>query len=128
VLLLNGIRRRVTPIEGRISTLRDFVFVEDVAAFLARSILAHDAGGAAPPLILAQGKPTSIWEVQRLIERVIGRRAYLSYSLTPANSEDTTFSRATFPAGWWPSDLASNVRRIYREALRSGAAFSPPQR
>ncbi|HWN42145.1 MAG TPA: NAD-dependent epimerase/dehydratase family protein [Thermoanaerobaculia bacterium] len=127
ILLLNGLRHRVTHINGRMSTLRDFVFAEDIADFLARAILV-DIALAAHPVILAHGKPTSIWEIQRLIESVIGRRIYLSYSLMPENSEDSTFSPAVLPSGWRPSDLASNIRRIYHEALRSGAAFSQPQR
>ena len=124
VLLLNGIRRLVTPISGWMSTQRDFVFVEDVADFVARAILSDDASAALPPYLLAQGRPSSIWEVQRLVEAVLGHRIYVSYSLSPDNGDDTTFSRAALPLFWRPSDLGSNIRRIYREALRSGAAFS----
>lgn len=126
VLLLNGIRRLVTPISGWMSTQRDFVFVEDVADFVARAILSDDASPGLPPYLLAQGRPSSIWEVQRLVEAVLGHRIYVSYSLRPDNGEDTTFSRAALPLFWRPSDLGSNIRRIYREALRSGAAFSRP--
>jgi UDP-glucose 4-epimerase len=124
-LLLNGIRHQVTHISGRMSTLRDFVFVDDVAGFLARAIHDEFPERTSAPVLLAQGKPSSIWEIQRLVEKVVGHRAYVSYSLLPENSEDTTFSTAALPAGWQPSDLPSNVRRIFREALRSGAAFSP---
>jgi nucleoside-diphosphate-sugar epimerase len=122
-LLLNGIRHRLTHITGRMSTLRDFVFVEDIADFLARSMLSDDACRSAPPVILAQGKPTSIWEIRRLVENVLGHPLYVSYSLIPENSADTTFAPAALPAGWRPSDLGSNIRRIYRETVRSGVAF-----
>jgi len=124
MLLVNGIRHRVTAINGRMDTLRDFVLVDDVADFLAGAILDHDARPIGSPVLLAHGRPSSIWEVQKLVESVVAHRVYVSYSLAPENSEDTTFATTGLPPRWHPSDLASNVRRMYREAVQSGTAFS----
>jgi UDP-glucose 4-epimerase len=125
-LLLNGVRQRVSPITGRMSTLRDFVFAGDIAAYLARTLL--DDGGEAPAVtrLLAQAKPSSLFEIQTLIESILGHRIYVSYSLDPGNSEDITFSPSALPPGWYPSDLRSSALRIYRDALGSGSAFAPP--
>ena len=124
MLLVNGICHRVTAINGRMDTLRDFILVDDVADFLAGAILDRDAGNTGPPVLLVHGRPSSIWEVQRLVESVVAHRVYVSYSLVPENSADTTFAATGLPPHWHPSDLASNVRRMYRQAVRSGTAFS----
>ena len=126
LLLLNGIRQQPTYINGGMSTLRDFVFAGDVGEFIARSVLAAGGPGASP-VILASAKPTSLWEVLHLVESVVGRRLHVSYSLVPANAEDTTFAASTQPSGWEPGDIAANARRIYRRAITDGAAFPPPQ-
>ncbi len=122
-LLMNGLRQQVSRITGRMTTLRDFVFVGDVADHLARRLIAP-GGPEETVALLAQGKPTSLFEVQTLVEGVLGRRLYVSYSLEPSNSEDITFSPAALPPGWYPTDLASNIRRIHRDAVCRGAAFS----
>lgn len=124
-LLLNGVRRRVTRITGRMSTLRDFVFVADVAAHIARALV-DERGPGERVALLAHAKPSSLFEVQGLIEGILGRKIYVSYSLDLDNSEDITFSPGALPAGWHPSDLGPNLARIYREAVASGALFGPP--
>jgi UDP-glucose 4-epimerase len=129
-LLLNGVRQRVTGITGRMSTLRDFVFVADVAAHLATALLDDaDSTGESPAesvALVAAGKPFSLLEVRHLVEKALRRRIYVSYSLDPLNSEDVTVAPDALPAGWNPSDLGSNVARIYRDALCSGAFGAPP--
>lgn len=122
-LISNGIRRRVTPITGWLSTLRDFIFVEDVARFIAPLLM--DANEEAPDssLLLAHGKPCSILEIQGMVERALGYRIYVRYSLDPSNREDITFSNGVLPSGWQSSDIDSNIERICKLAISSGAAF-----
>lgn len=128
-LLLNGVRHKVSSITGLMSTLRDFVFVDDIAGFLASALLNDDGRRENAVFLLSCGKPSSLFEIQKVVERIIGRKIYVSYSLQPSNSADITFSPGAPPAGWSPSDLRSNISKIYRAAISSGAVFdSLPER
>jgi UDP-glucose 4-epimerase len=121
-LVVNGVRQRVSSIVGRLATLRDFTWAEDVARFLADDLLGAAPGGECVTHTLAAGVPTSILEVRRLVEAVLGRPLYLSYSPAPDNCEDITFSSRLPPPGWWASDLKTNVTNVYHEAVRKGFA------
>jgi UDP-glucose 4-epimerase len=128
-LILNAVRHRVTSITACMSTLRDFIFIEDVARFLGRRLLEDTGMHEASTAVLANAKPCSLFEIQRLVESVVRRRIYVSYSLDPSNREDITLSPSVLPPDWQPSDLRSNIGRIYRQAVASGAAFQfPPPR
>jgi len=121
-LVWNGLRRLPTGIVGRMETLRDFISVDDVAAFLALRIRNGGESGEAGVMTLASFRPASLAEVQRLVERVLGRRLFVSYALAPSNDMNITFSPDLRPAGWSPRDLLSSVRGIYRDALARGPA------
>jgi len=123
-LLLNSIRRQVTTITGRMDTLRDFVWVEDVARHVARALLDAERGRPDETAILASAKPSSVHEIQTLVERVLGRRVYLTYATDASNAEDVTFSSEVVPQGWRVTDLRSTVREIHRRAVGGGAAFA----
>jgi nucleoside-diphosphate-sugar epimerase len=119
-LLLNGIRREVSSIFGSMDTLRDFVWANDVAAFVSRLIL---GGGGPDPgealmVLLASGRPSSIFEIQKLIEDLLGYKIYISHAPRATNSDDITFSRSALPSGWVSTDLRTNVGTVYREAIR----------
>jgi UDP-glucose 4-epimerase len=119
-LLRDGIRREVSTITGRMDTLRDFVWVEDVAGYVARD--ARHAR-ADETVLLASTRPSSVYEIRTLVERVLGRRIYVTYSTDASNAEDVTFSSAAVPDGWRATDLESRVREIHRRAVGGGAAF-----
>jgi nucleoside-diphosphate-sugar epimerase len=127
-LILNGLRHQVSNITAWMSTLRDFVFVEDIARFISRILLEDDAEGEESTAVLAHAKPFSIFEIEKMVENVLGRKIYVSYSLEPSNREDITFSHSVLPPGWHSSDLGSNISLIYKEAVASGAAFGQPPR
>jgi len=125
-LLVNGIRREVSSIYGSMDTLRDFVWADDVAAFVSRLIL----GGLEPPesrpILLASGRPSSIFEIQKIIEDLLGYKIYISYAPGAPNREDITFARSALPSGWVSSDLRANVGMVYREAMRTGYGLGGP--
>jgi UDP-glucose 4-epimerase len=119
-LLGNGIRREVSSIYGSPDTLRDFVWADDVGEFVSRMVLeAHDP----PParmVLLASGRPSSIFEIQKIIEDLLGYKIYIAYSLRASNRDDITFSKSALPFGWTPTDLRTNIGALYREAIRGG--------
>lgn len=120
-LIANGLHRRVCHITGQMSTLRDFVWVDDVARFLAAAMLDRDERSRDSVSTLASAKPSSILEIQRIVESTLRRRLFVSYSNSASNSEDITFSPDLLPPGWSPSDVRSSVRRIYEDAVSRGA-------
>lgn len=121
-LLLNGVRHKTSTITGLMSTLRDFIFAGDIAGFLAHALLEDDGRPQESVQLLSGGKPSSLFEIQKMVEAVIRRKIYVSYSLQPSNSADITFSLSA-PPGWFPSDLRSSIGEIYREAFATGVLF-----
>src|SRR5207245_1775834 len=90
----------------------------------AANLLTLDPDSLGSTYTLASGLSTAIFEVREVIEAVLGRSLYLNYSLEPGNCEDITFSGEVLPTDWFPSDLRTNIKRVYYEAMRSG--FSIP--
>jgi UDP-glucose 4-epimerase len=119
-LLGNGLRRRPSRIEGRMETLRDFVPVEDVAAFAISRMRRPDAQRHGEVFTLASAKPSSLAEVQHAVERCLGRKIYVAYALDPSNDQDITFGPGVRPDGFTPSDLTASVRRIHQALLAGG--------
>jgi UDP-glucose 4-epimerase len=124
-LVANGLGYRVTTIVGRPSTLRDFVWVEDVASFLAKELLDLGHSNPVDMGILASGKPTSIIEVRQIVECAINRKLYVTYSPEVCNGADTTFSSDALPARWRFSPLSWTARRICADAVCGGVASRP---
>ena len=119
-LLLNGIRRRVSSIFGSMDTLRDFVWADDVATFVSHLVPVSPGAPETRTILLASGRPSSIFEVQKIIEDLLGYKIYVAHAPTPSNREDITFAPSVLPPGWISSDLRANVGLVYREAMRSG--------
>ena len=119
-LVANGLRRWPTRIVGRMETLRDFISVDDVAGFIARRIHRRLDPADPPVMTLASFKPSSLAEIQKRVERVLGRRLDVHYALSPSNEMDITFSPALRPADWMPRDLFATIRDLYQDALTRG--------
>ena len=122
-LVANGVRREVSSIFGSMDTLRDFVWVDDVAAFVSRRLSSADGGNGASVVFLASGRPFSIFEIQKIVEDLLGHKLYVSHAPRATNSDDITFARSALPADWISSDLRTNLATVCREAIRSGQAF-----
>lgn len=118
VLIQNGLRQGITRITGTFNTLRDYVWVGDVAAFIASDLRTPHPSGCRFSL-LASTKPSSIFEILRLVERVMARPLYVSVAGVASNRADITFAPSCVPPGWRTTDLETTVRRIYLQALAS---------
>ncbi len=116
-LLLNGIRYGVSRVLGNISTLRDYISSDDVGKFICGEVLSADPVASGRPVFLAAGKPTSISEVKVLIERMIGRKLYISYDYNQTNFLDITFSSGALPERWQSVDLGVGINRVYARYL-----------
>jgi len=118
-LIRNGYQLKTTKISGSPSTLRDYVHVSDVGRFIGDRIVRGGSGSGTH--ILASGKPTSMNEMIRLVERVIDRHLYLQFDSRPTNAQDNTylpsalgeFSAAiSLPVGIRQSALAFSSREL----------------
>lgn len=121
-LVANGVQQRVTTISGRMDTLRDYVWVEDLATRLIQQFH-DDAPAMRSPAILASNIPRSLTQIRVIVERVLRRKVYISCALEANNAADMTVGRGSSIERLPPDALELNVRRIYadltsREPLR----------
>lgn len=114
-LIENGIRRRQSEIFGTVSTLRDYIFVDDIAAFISRRLFGGAPAPASETVLLASGKPSSIGEIIHLVEAELRTRIQLHCSLAPSNTAHITYQQSRFPDGHTPTSLPTAVRLISRD-------------
>ncbi len=117
-LIHNGQRHLVTRIVGRLSTLRDFVWTEDIGRYLRGRLLAPNREQGIRIHTLAAGRPSSIREILNLVEGLLQRRLYVQFDLGLSNSMDITVSPAILAARWCPSDLKTAVRQVWLSTTR----------
>lgn len=110
-LINNGMRGQITNIFADALTLRDYVLVNDVAAFIAKKITV-DRFVADGTYVLASAKPTSVNEVLILLERVLDRTLYFVFRPTLDNTASNTFSVNVLPDGFHPQDLETGMRSV----------------
>ena len=122
-LIANGLRQQPTRITARMDTLRDFVWVGDVARHVVRLVLDDTAAAASEPQILASARPVSLAEVQELVSSILGRRIYVSYAARD-NDVDITFHPDAVAPGFVASELRGNATRVYHDALERGVRLA----
>lgn len=109
-LLGNSIRNVESVIYGKPSTLRDFVFADDIGKFIAEKIL--NIKNEAGIFTLAAGKPASMYEIITLIQSIERKNLFLRYSDKSTNISDNTFNPAGQPRGWHPTPLKIGVSQV----------------
>ena len=121
-LIANGVQKKITHITGRMTTLRDFVAVDDVARFILSKLKQtnHPMNNV---FMVVSGKPSTIQEIQKIVEDAIKHKLYVNFSLDPSNEQDISFAPTVIPTGWQPSSLRQNIPLIYADALSSGELF-----
>jgi UDP-glucose 4-epimerase len=111
-LLYNGHYNKVTTIYGNLNTLRDYVPSIDVGKYIADRIRFGLSDVKEPVRLLASGKPTSIFEIKNIVEKITGNRIYLTFRDEMENSSDITFSPALLPGDWQCTDIETGIRDI----------------
>lgn len=114
-LLLNGLQRRETHFFGRMDTLRDYVSSADVARFVADRVFGGGTTGGT--FTLATARPTSLFQLKTLAERIIDRHICASFASALDNSEDIGFLPSSLPADWRFRDVETGMRQIHRRLL-----------
>jgi nucleoside-diphosphate-sugar epimerase len=113
-LILNGIQNKTSTIFGGLSTLRDYVFNDDIGDYVAGNIGSVDPSSETSIRLLGSGKPSSIFEIQHFVERVIRKKIYLNFISSPEtdNATDIIISSAGLPLSWRPIDVKTGVQHV----------------
>lgn len=114
-LIRNANQRRCTKVFGSISTLRDYVFVEDVARFIADQIQYIRPDGT---FTLASGKPTSLGEILSLVRWAMACDLLLEIDPNPSNASDNTYLPSLLPDHLRLTDLRTGIERTHRRLVR----------
>lgn len=115
VMIDNGLNHKTTKIYGSMDTLRDYVFVEDVAKFT--SVLISENGIKERIFNLASGKPSSINEIKKSIERKIRHKLFLSYMINKTNDLCITCDVNSYNGYWTSTSINENLNKIYDSVI-----------
>lgn len=114
-LLLNASKNKVSTIFGAPDTLRDYVWADDVGAFIAGMIASKTS--CSGRFVLALGKPSALFEVLNCIEKILNKKLFCHYVKSGGNADHNTFSTETRPVGWNPVDMETGIRKTYHAML-----------
>jgi len=114
VLIENTLNCRMTSIDARFDTIRDFVWVEDIAIFIVNKVL--DKSNKCNNIYhLVSGKPTTIVEIINTIKKITNNTVLYSFIDKSKNNKQMSFSSKIIPVNWHQSSLESVVRKIYQQ-------------
>lgn len=112
-LISAAIRHRVASIFGAFSTQRDFIFAPDIGRYICRKIFALSPQVAdVEKVIIASGRPASVFEIIKTVEEVVGAPLYLKIDAHPGNALDNTFRASALPPGFFPTPLRQGIEQI----------------
>ena len=100
-------------IHGRADTIRDYVFVEDIGVFLARRIQERTAKSEI--YFLTGGKPTSMVEMLKTVQRIMNKRLLFRFSQTGENTRHMSFDRSVFPTDWFPTPTIIGLKKTIND-------------
>lgn len=121
-LIYNGVRHQVSQIYGDMNTLRDYVWSGDVGEYIAREI-ARDVDSDRAIAHLVSGKPSSIYEIKRIVEDILKKHIYIAFRNQGENKSDITFSEHLLPDDWHPVAIQTAARSIYQTWEIGGGVF-----
>jgi UDP-glucose 4-epimerase len=119
VLILHAIQAKPAYIMGAMTTLRDYIFAPDIGKFIA-SRVCQPGTVLSETLLLASGRPTSIFEVVSLIETLLGMHLFLQIDPTPENARDNTFLRSSLPQDFIPTGLIEGINQTAQRVKING--------
>jgi UDP-glucose 4-epimerase len=112
VLIQNSIHHQTSNIFGNLDTIRDYVLASDIGHFVANRL--RDIDSKSQMFTLASGKPTTVLEILRRIERIFGRKIFYCFDKIRTNATDISFNQSVLPKFWYPTDLETGLRQTVR--------------
>ena len=129
-LIANTLNNRSTLISGTERTIRDYIFSRDIGDFVAKKIVQRSDGSE--KYLLASGKPTTMFEAIKIVERAIGRPPYRRFESIASNARDLSFSINHVPPDLFTTSLGVGVmwlhRQIQNTVIRSPISSRAPIR
>ena len=110
-LLWNGAKNKVSTIFGAPETLRDYVWADDLGAFIAGMVASKISSPGR--FILASGKPSTLFEIFIRIEKVLNKKLFCHYTKSGGNVDHCTFAPGTLPTAWNPLNLETGIRKTH---------------
>lgn len=109
VLIEHALNGGVATIYAKPTTLRDYVFNDDVARYVVQSIMEQR-----DPItcILASGRPTSVDFLIKLISSITNKRVQVQFFSLQKNEGDIVFANHLVPIDFIHSPLEETVRLI----------------
>jgi len=114
-LIRNVFINKVTMINGHPDTLRDFIWIDDVADFISEKISFDSPFGNIN--FLVSGKPTSIFEVIDNVQRISNCKVLFSFDTSMSNSHSIIFDSELVPEYWCPTNLDIGLRKVRESAM-----------
>jgi dTDP-D-glucose 4,6-dehydratase len=118
-MILNGLKQQNVQLTGNLSTLRDYLFADNASEYIYKKINYPEQLPEEKIYILASGKPTSIFELKIMIEKLLKRKIYLNFTLNQSNFKDITFSQNILPEDWITEDLNLSIAKIHKNWLNN---------
>lgn len=109
-MILNGLRQTVTSIYGFDTTLRDFVWVEDIARYLCDEL--NNTVSQDTITTLHSGRPVSLYEIRSTIEELLNKKLFVQFRPVQSNSLHITFGRPCATENWRTTSLQVAARQI----------------
>lgn len=111
-LISAAIQHRDTKIFGGLNTQRDFIFAPDIGRYIARHIFAaFPKGTDLEKVIIASGRPATVFEIIKMVEEVVGVPLYLKIDAQPDNALNNTFRMSALPSGFFPTPLRQGIEQ-----------------
>lgn len=121
-LISAALRRRDAKIFGAMTTQRDFILATDIGRYIAKRVFAPvSKSEEVERLVLASGRPASVFEIIKLVENNIGSQLYLKIDPRPDNARDNTFRPSALPPDFYPTPLHEGVEQTKVALMASRA-------
>ncbi len=117
-MVYNAIKKRETIIDGNYNTMRDYIWVDNVADYIVRRLLKPDYSSNI--VTLASCRPMNIFQIHKLIENTFDIRCMIRFVSKPSNFAHNTYSPIVLPSGFKSSPMILNIQKIYHYAIHCG--------
>ena len=116
-LVYNNLYNKSTSIYGNLSTIRDYVYNRDVANFIISQFV--NGLDINETFYLASFKPTTIYEVNSILERITKKKSKIIFSSGITNGQNISLNPNLRPTGFRVTPFLSTFSEIYRYCIKA---------
>lgn len=108
-LVLDALNGKTTNILSHPNTIRDFVFVDDVAQFVSDCVT--DFSKPSQTHLLVSGQPTSLSETIALVRAALNVPMNVEFNPKPEEPVNNSYIASSLPAGFCPTPLVEGIQK-----------------